>query len=134
MTTDVRHEMLSIAEVMARRSSCPPEEREGCVLTHQGRVLMTGCSQQLTQEYKVSAVMDALSEIHKLGISTRNTTMYCTQPPTPYLVKYLYMTGVKRVYYDAKHEISFEAENLARLIGLEIRALLPHAPGGPVSF
>lgn len=110
---------MEMAKILAQESKCV-SLKVGAILTIENRIISTGingtptnmtnCSDIFTHRSKEHSDWSNVHEIHaemncllfaaRHGISTDNTTLYCTTEPCIQCLKNLVQAGIKSVYYD----------------------------------
>lgn len=118
--------MLKIAEIVASSSKCVSYQ-VGAILVKDKRIVSTGyngtpqgyinCCQVFDKDnfireehskwselYEIHAESNALLFAAKNGVSTNDTTLYCTLSPCFNCSKHIVQAGIKRVVYSKKYD------------------------------
>jgi dCMP deaminase len=118
---------LTIAKVLAERSTCPDGARHGAVITVDGYIIATGygspsvCAAPcercwLREEYErtgkknwdvcpsVHAELNCLLTAAKLGVSVKGGTLHCTKTPCDNCRRTLANAGVTEIYVNGVRE------------------------------
>lgn len=128
---------MHIANEISNWSSCY-HASVGCVITSNNRIIATGyngapegmlsCKDRgfCFKEQKgikkgpeycfaVHAEQNALAQAAKLGISTKDATLYCTHRPCSICAKMIINAGIKRIVYQKDYDDDFASVLLANI-------------------
>lgn len=59
---------------------------------------------KFSDRYEIHAEINAISKMAKLGISTKDTSLYCTHSPCIHCAKSIIAAGIKEVYYTVEFD------------------------------
>lgn len=132
---DIDEYFLEIADVVAKRSTCP-RANVGAVLVRNKMIISTGyngaprglkhCTDvgcRVVSQHCIRtthAEQNAVAQAAYNGVSTKDTTLYCTHFPCDICLKILINSGVRRIVYSTDYRNPISSEIISECRDIEV--------------